>query len=267
MRKGWVGWVGLLWLWLSFVDNASAKSLPNSKTDNETLLQQLNALSVVSYEHVSRGEFSQGLIQLKKMKSVMTSIDYSNITTVEGVAALSQSVIDAEKSLSAAKLEEAKALASVGRVRLATDALIHRKQPMWLDYYSVLKSDLKQLDTAIQYRRNDLILKQFAVLESHFRMIDPAVRISRAPEEVEKINSILTFVGKQVQLNSGSYTNLQSGVRQLSYGLEELFRKERSTLGPSPGTPAPISITVGIASIVITVLSFVAFKKFRAAKI
>jgi sporulation protein YpjB len=149
---------------------------------------------------------------------------------------------------------------------LAADALFHKNQPLWLNYYATIKEDTNQIIDA--KKRNDLqaAQKASASLSAHYSIIRPAIIISRNEEVAVRMDSVITFIEKQVADQANFENNLESGVAPLKLIVEELFFKDKSTLGPIPGVSVPRSIIMGLTSVIITVLSFVAWKKFHGGR-
>lgn len=241
-------------------------------TENDELLNQqqklerLNQLSDQVYQHTVSEEFTEAKEKLEQIGHWATKVEFSAITSVEGMNAYIDTVVEAKSLFNSARLDVQQAIMATAKLRFATDALSHPNQPLWLNYYSVLKEDLKNLNQARSDNQLKTAQKHAEALHDHYNVIRPAILINRNSEIVEKMDSVMAFISKQVESELTFQSNMDSGLEHLKLVIDELFLPEKNTLGPIDGVPVPVSLTIGIASVIVTVLSFVAWKKFHAEK-
>jgi sporulation protein YpjB len=232
---------------------------------NEAKLNQMNQLAVDIYEATTHEDYMAARQKLDEMSRMVTDIRYKEITSVEGMGAFVDSINEARRLFNAARFEPEAALVSIAKIRFAVDALLHTHQPLWFNYYSVLKEDVAHLQDAKNRLNLEDAQKHSKALSVHYSIIRPAALITRSPEMIEKMDSIVTFIQKQVGSELTLKNNVESGLEHLRYAVDELFLKDKSTLGPIGYVSTPVSIMVGIAAVIISVLSFVAWKKFKAS--
>jgi sporulation protein YpjB len=260
----------VIWIiWLAGMTALPAVSVAQNsddETSNEQKLQQINLLAVDIYESAKAEDYNTARQKLDDLSRLVTDIRYKEITSVEGMEAFIAVINHARRLFNDIHINVQEALISSARIRFASDALLHTNQPLWLNYYSILKEDVKHLSDA--KNREDIkdAQKHIEALSIHYSIVRPAVLITRNPEIVEKMDSILTFIKKQAVNELTFKNNLGSGIEQLRFTVDEVFLKEKSTLGPIPGARSRISITIGIAAVIITVLAFVAWKKFQGSQ-
>jgi sporulation protein YpjB len=262
----------LVLIWMIFIMGMtvipvlSAAQENRDEPSNQQKLEQINQLALDIYQATTAEEYMAARQKLDDMSRLVTEIHYEGIASVEAMEAFTAAINHARRLFNATRFDVQEALISSARIRFASDALLHTNQPLWLNYYSILKDDVRHLSDARE--RQDLkdAQKHSEDLSLHFSIIRPAVLITRDPEIVEKMDSIVTFINKQVATELTFKNNLESGIEHLQYALDELFFKEKSTLGPISGVHPSISITIGIAAVIISVLAFVAWKKFHGSR-
>jgi sporulation protein YpjB len=233
---------------------------------NHEMLELVNKLATDIYEATNREDYITARKSLEELSKWVMQIDYSEVTSVEGMGAFVDSVNEGREIFVAVRFDPQKALLSIAKIRFAADALIHPNQPLWLNYYSVLKEDITQLQDAKNRKHVNDAKEYTKRLKMHYELIRPAVLISRPVEMVDKMDSILKFIQKQVSSELTLQNNANSGIDHLKFALDELFFKDKTTLGPLYAVSTPLSILMGIASIIVSVLSFVAWKKFNGAR-
>lgn len=248
---------------LFFPLTATAAEPEVESNENAQKIKQLDELSQQLYKATTSKEYMQARKLLDQMSAIVLKLDDAPFKSVEGMEAYINAIVKARRLFNALNFNGEEAVLATARLRFASDALVHPNKPLWLNYYSVMKEDLDNLRDAREREDYQAALVFQRNLSTHFSIIQPAVMITRGAPAVEKVNSILVFIGQQMKSESTFRSNLNSGLENLYYAIEELFLKEKNTLGPMGGMMVPISVTVGIAAVIVTVLTFVAWKKFH----
>lgn len=235
-------------------------------TEDEHKAEQMDQLSNEVFEAVKSENYELAVRSLTQLAQLATEVEYESFTNVEGMEAFSSAIVNAKHTLQAIRINSEQAMVKAATVRLAADALVHKNQPLWLTYYAAIKNDLDQINNAL--KRIDLKAAQQASeqLHTHYSIIRPAVIISRTEDVAVRMDSVLAFIKLQVSNEANFQRNLESGLGPLKLTVEDLFFKDKSTLGPIPGVNVPRTLIIGLTSVIITVLSFVAWKKFQAGR-
>lgn len=228
-------------------------------------LELLNQTADELFRQSEAGTYAEARLKLIQFGDLMNSIPFHGITSVEGAHELSEAVVEAKRTFNAASISPPKALKASSQIRLAADAITHSHQPMWLQYYKVMKDHAKALENAAVSRKTLEMRSALSAFEERYEIIRPAVWISREPWQGEKMDSLLAFLDNQAEAKDVSFDNLTAGTKQLQDAIDELFGKkeERTAYVPimNPGNPIQWSLTIG--SLIIAVLSYVAWRMFQ----
>lgn len=247
-------------------ESDSATSMQEPPAEEAGQLQTLNSKADELYKHAAAGQYLEARKALEEFGTLAASASYAGVTGIEGVNALTDAVVAAKRQFNAARLDPEKAVHSAARLKLAADALTHKKQPMWLHYYKVLNGDTARLEEAVA-KGNQAVAKAAVVaLSSHYDAIRPSVWISRTPEEAEQMDSLLTFFAKQVEPAAFQKETLEGGLRQWRETLAALFRKgdDQSVYLPIMEPDQPVLWTVTIGLVIASVLAFAGWRMIRA---
>lgn len=267
--------IALLWLLMltllsachSGEHHAGARQAVNQEDHNPSIdqerLKQLQVLDETAdrmYQEVLAGNILEARELMKSIGDQVVGMEYTGITTVEGLEALTQAITNARRLMNAVQTEPDRLKSAAAQVRLSTDALLHKHQPLWFEYYQTLRADTEQLKQAVQSGQNIIMSAQ--QLHHHYTVIRPAVLISRSPEINVKIESLIAYFMQQA---SSQNEALLMNVDELMRTWNELFGKQDvSAYLPVDAERQPIYWSLVIGSIIITVLCFVAWRKYES---
>ncbi len=222
-------------------------------------LQQLDETADRMYAELMKGDLLAARERMRELGELAGRIEWAGITSVEGMEALMTAIVQAKELMNAVQAEPARLQTAAAQVRLTTDALLHRHQPLWLDYEKTLRTDTEKLREAVEEGRN--VIQAAQQIYRDYQVIRPAVLISRPIELNGKIESLLAFFMQQANVIDD---RLLEQVAELSRTWDELFGKDVSAYLPYAEGQDPTYWTLVIGSIIITVLCFVAYRKYQS---
>jgi sporulation protein YpjB len=227
-------------------------------------LRLLNDSAGSLYNHAKGGEYEEARMELDRFSDLLTTVSYKGITTLEGVNALTLTVVEARRIYNRVQLSEKDALIAATQLRLIADALTHHNNPMWLEYENVLKLDAEQLRGMIKMNNDVGSLEALKKLHNHYLIIHPSVIITRDVSLVEKVNSLFNFLTAELSQGKVNYTNVNQGINHLDDVLNELFgSKDSQTLVPLMIEQNNVIWTTFIASVIISSLAYVAWRRYK----
>lgn len=254
-----LGWIGGSFALIT--SEAAASEL----VDNDNQLQALHETSQQMYEQAKANEWAEAREQMKQIRALLPQLDYDGLTGIEGMNALAEATLSAEQTLNRVRLSESEAMAAVGRLRLATDALTHSNQPMWLQYYKWFEQDVNQMQQALDdqsfMEEQQKLIKQ---LQLHYYMVKPAMLISRKTNLVHQFDSILNYL-HEASAKSQLTTESMSGLMpQMKLTIDQMFGKEsKDAYTGQDYQPVPLSSVIALALVIIAVLSVAAWRIYR----
>lgn len=227
-------------------------------------LDQLNAMADEMYKLTMKGSYMEARSKLLDMGAQATRIHFEGVTTLEGVHALTETLTDAQRSFNKVKFSEEEGKLQAAKLKLATDALTHRNDPMWLQYEKAFQEDMTALTRGIRESDAKTVQDAVGALKHHFGMIRTAVLISRPPQITEQIDSLLAFLTNQSTASPLPVKNLENGAVHMQAALDELFgKKDASAYLPIADQRQPILWSIVIGSIIAATLGYAAWQMFR----
>ncbi|SFK91264.1 sporulation protein YpjB [Paenibacillus sp. 1_12] len=269
MKKGKTGSLLLtLLLGVQLLTACSQSQLPTDQAltpkpakDQLQKLEVLNQTADDMYKKVMQGDLDGGRAVLQLLSEQIPQIRYEGITTVEGLNALTEAITQAKRTFNAVKLSPAEGQVSVATIRLATDALTHPNEPMWLQYYSPLLNDLKQMEQASQDQKKPELSQAAISFRQHIAIIHPSLLISRDPTEIEKLDSLVIFVTDQVRSEQEPFKQVINVIPSLRNTIDILFLKKDATAYlPIIDDQNPIIWKLIIGAVILAVLAFAAWR-------
>lgn len=261
-------------VWISFILLAllaSGCSQERAKdTDREAQpealkqVEQLNVAADEMYSKLVQGDVTTARTRLSEIGDKLPQIRFNGIATVEGIQALTDSVVEAKRELNAVAYSKLEGQQAAARVRLATDALTHKNEPMWLQYYKGMKESVSSLQHAVQTSKVEEAKKSLAGLSEQYKVIRPSVIISRTPSEVERLDSLFSFMNTQLNAAKWDTKNIIGGIDHMNSELDTIFqRKDAEAFVPYVEPSSPIWGIAFLGSIIVAVLAFAAWRIFQ----
>ena len=264
---------GRIWMWVVilltvFAGGCSARqSAAETKSPTDEQLKQielLNAAADEMYRSAMDGDLDTARGKLEELGERVTATRFDGIASIEGVGALSEAIVQAKRVFQAVQYSPEQGQLAAAKIRLATDALTHAHQPMWLQYYNVMIEDAERLEQAVRAGDKPASLAALGQLSARYAVIRPSVLITREPQEAEKIESLFAFFNNQLNAPQWETDTLDKGMKQLRLAIDELFgRADKSAFAPLVDRPRPIMWITGIGSIIAAVLAFAWWRIFR----
>ncbi|HEX7055933.1 MAG TPA: sporulation protein YpjB [Bacilli bacterium] len=251
--------LGAFLLLLLPVSPADAK--PSAQS---ALLARLETAAENALDAAKAGSYPEALQQLDAYGELLTKIQFTGLTDAEGLKTLTAAWWDAKKIFTAARISRQESLAAAGRLRLATDALTHRKRPMWFGFANSFAGNLQEMEQAAKNSNAAAYKTNFAALRARFSAIRPAAIISGYKLPVYQIDSILVFVDSELNRSNPDMRKLSEMNDRLRETFAALFAGEdRQAFLHAAQARHPLAWTLAIGVLIVSVLAFVGWKKFK----
>jgi len=239
---------------------------PVQETDARNSITKLNETAAAMYRNVAGGNIFEARKQLAQMEKIIETTGFDGLT-VEGIEALTSSVVDAKRAFNSLTLPHDQAVLAAARIRLATDAVAHPKNPMWLQYYKIVTDDLDRIADSVNRHDANKIKLALQDLKQHISVIRPALLINRAPYQVEMVDSFLIFLQSQLSTIPVQAQTVDSGIKRFKAVVNDLFmKKEEPVYLPVVPNNNPWIGSIWIGLAILTALTYVGWKKYRAER-
>lgn len=227
-------------------------------------VERLNTAADDMYRHAMEGELEKARMKLEEVGAAVTAIRFDGIASVEAINALTESIVQAKRIFVAVKYSPDEGQAAAAAIRLATDALTHANQPMWLHYYAAMQEAVDRLESSLQNKQAQReTTLAFNELQVRYRTIRPSVLISRPVQATEQVEALLTFVGGELSRGEPDAGKLGGALSQLRLAFDGMFeRNDRSAFVPMVRRTVPLTWVALFGSIIVSVLAFAAWRIF-----
>jgi sporulation protein YpjB len=221
--------------------------------------QRLNTLAEQSLFLIKKQEYEAARKVLNDLSLYFLTIDTSHyLKSVEKVHLLLGVIIEARESLNRAQIDHKQVENKVLRMRLALDAVSHQKQPLWLHYYPTLAKTITDLSYSLESKNRDLFYFSLNELSSQYELIRPAAFLSHPTDVIEQLDSLLSFLNKNKESLWNNKDKASEMITVLDKQLKKVFFQKIENNAQSF-----IYLLIGIGAFIFTVLSYVAWRKYR----
>jgi sporulation protein YpjB len=238
-----------------------AAAVPNEETSKQ--IERFSQLADDVYNKTLKGEFQEARQQIIQLGELLPKMRLEGVTSLQGVRALADTLLQAYKVFNAAGLDLEQANLASARVRLMADALSHPNTPMWLQFNKLFQEDLERMEKAIKQKQIKDVQKTFADLNTHYTTIQPALQVSIQEEELSKMDSALQYLKNTLLAAPIKFSNLIHALKTLREQFDNLFQLHSETTAYLPFMDSNASMLTWIFSfgaIIILVLTFVAWR-------
>jgi sporulation protein YpjB len=230
-------------------------------------IQALDRTAGELYQLTMSGSVAEARERLKLLGEQMTQTEFHGFTGVEGVKALSDAILLANRKYNAVRYSPDEALAAARTIRLITDAMTHPNEPMWHQYIKPVQEDVNRLRKAAEAKNDKEASGILAELRQRYQVFRPAIFVKHPASIVEKLDSLFVFLQRETDRKAFG-TDYAHGLKQMEETLNALYGipQERTAYLPLGYEEQPVYWTLGIGGVLASVLGFVAWKMLRSGK-
>jgi sporulation protein YpjB len=240
----------------------SADTAPSVETSKQ--IERFNQMGDGIYTKTLNGDFFEARKEIIQMKDLISQMRLDGVTSILGVKALSDTLVQATKVYNAVQLDTEQALFQSVRIRLMADALSHPNTPMWLQYNKVIQEDLHVMEQAGKQKKYEELKRAFEHLKTLYLSIQPALLVSLQSEDNSKLESAFQYMQNELQASPIRSKNLILAINALQDVIDNLFqiKGEATAYLPflEPNEPK-LHWMIILAAIIIIILGFVAWRK------
>ena len=241
---------------------ADGKLKPLSKAEAEERWNQIDRLSERLYHESVSEQMVKALGTMKDIEGLLLDRGMFAYMTVEQLNALTGVIVLVKGELQAVQIQQERLVDAASKLRLAVDAITHPKKPMWLQYERVLHQEMTDMLLA---QTKEEWLKQSQAWIEHVERIMPAVAITRSPQTVEMMQSLVTLV-KQTMQDEGRIDQAKIALRDAeNLWMKSLFgiTGDQAAWATPVHTEVPWRMIMWLACIVSVTLAYVGYIKYR----
>lgn len=232
--------------------------------ERQQKLQSLNTASDSLYNNALKDDIRGVKQELERISILISEIEFSGLSSIEGLHALTGSVLEAGRLTNAVKIDMEAIKLTAAKIRFATDALTHKNNPLWHQYYELLTADLQSLGQSVRDARRTDAENAFAKFTLHLDTIKPAILISKPLLEVERVQSLVTYLKSQLRIQPHQAKEIQKGILLMQASLDKLFDKsDQGAFMPIVPPENPVYWTIGIGTAIILALIYTAWKMYK----
>lgn len=233
-------------------------------SQQKQMIEELNRKAEIVFQYVREDNPEQARVELHELGQLVSQMSFHGITNVEGIEALTHSIVEGKESLNAVQYEPQKSMYAAIQIRLAVDALKKSRNAMWLQYEKVFSEDVKRMRAAIDGNEREAMVSSFEQTKLHLSLIRPSLFIRREPAQVEAIDSLMQAMEQRIQQEQ-NLESIRPLIEHYATLMHEIFHEESDetfvTIEDVKARPLLWSTIIG--SLIISVLSYVAYRRYR----
>ncbi|KJD41673.1 hypothetical protein QD46_00590 [Paenibacillus polymyxa] len=244
-----------------------AEARDQSKPEgNSKEIEELDHAAATLYRDVMDGNIEKARADVAEVSRWFSTGQVQATLSVEAIHALSGSILEVQQATQSVQASPDEWVKAAANLRLATDAIAHPRQPLWQQYYKILREDVSGLNS--QFAKGNM--KGFKagteVLEDHYETIRTAALIHGRTTEVVRTDSWISYVKGLGDQQNADASAIRGALDQGNPTLNALFGREKDATALAPFIPREserrAELTIGM--IVLLALAYAGYRKYRA---
>ncbi|UMY52807.1 MULTISPECIES: sporulation protein YpjB [Paenibacillus] len=233
---------------------------------NTKEIEELDHAAAILYRDVMDGNIEKAHADVAEVSRWFGTGQVQAALSVEAIHALSGSILEVQQATQSVQVSPDEWVKAAANLRLATDALAHPRQPLWQQYYKILKEDVSGLNS--QFAKGNM--KGFkagaAVLEDHYETIRTAALIHGRTSEVVRADSWISYVKGLGDQQYADASAIRGALDQGNPTFNALFGREKDATALAPFIPRESErrAELAIGMIVLLALVYAGYRKYRA---
>ncbi|MEK3886042.1 sporulation protein YpjB [Bacillus sp. FSL K6-3431] len=226
-----------------------------------TTMSELDQLADESLQLTRFGRFEEAKGLIVRFGTLFAEHGISeNSFTIDEIRVLTIAHDEALQAVTSVSMNPDDRVQKVLAFRLATDAVISKHQPMWLEMENQIIQSFKQVKSAALEGDNVLYNQALNEFLSTYSIIQPSLKIDISVEQVQMLDSKMTYLDKFRTKFS------EQGWAQELDKVESDIKKLFGQLNRDEIDPSVWWVIIMTSSIIVTTLTYVSWKKYRGQK-
>ncbi|MDQ0337634.1 sporulation protein YpjB [Caldalkalibacillus uzonensis] len=236
-----------------------ADSHNNTRDEQLRKWLEIDELADKAFRLVEEKQYDQARQTVLEISERLLTVQLGQyLQHVEQANILTETVVQAQGALTQVKLNENQVYQQVLRMRLTINAVSHTEQPLWINFYPKLAEDLTALKQSINKGDRDQFFRYLNRLFNHYEFIRPAIVVSHPPQVYTQLDSLVAYLDRYSAELWQKKEQTAQVLDRLEKQIDLAFFQES---GEQQG--AFILLLVGISLLIVSVLSYVGWKKYR----
>lgn len=241
----------------------------SSKLDVDTLsvYERMDLLSQEVYSLTKDKKFPEAKSKLEQLGQLFASSKPPKGLTIETMEYITDTIVKAKRAYASINIDPNQLLWHALQVRLTMDSLTHTNQPLWKNYYKPYKEHIQKLTIYVSGKKKEEFTRLFLQNLQLYQMLKPAMSVNASPQEMEQLLSIYRFLLQESRKADFNWDQVYMVLNELNRQIDKMFIGKETTTFASVFTPgSPYHTILLVSTLVIVVLGYVAYQKYRAVK-
>ncbi|MNO54851.1 Sporulation protein YpjB (SpoYpjB) [compost metagenome] len=229
-------------------------------------LKQFEQIAERLYQDMQQGNTQGASNNMNELINVLEGLSFKGLTSVEGIHALAETIMDAKETIASVELEPEDWAIKSARLRLAVNSLIHKEKALWLQYYKLMANDLQVMNKARAEGSPSEFKKGFQSMQSHYEVIRPAAAIRREPSNMNQFDSWMSYLAGLTRNSTWDENAVKGAMVHGDRLIKELFgrKSDEPVFLPISGYNSPWYWTLLIGAWIVIALIYTGYRKYRA---
>ncbi|MET3209488.1 UNVERIFIED_CONTAM: sporulation protein YpjB [Paenibacillus sp. PvR008] len=244
---------------------AEARDQPKS-TSNAKEIEELDRAAAILYRDVMDGNIEKARADVAEVSRWFSTGQVQAALSVEAIHALSGSILEVQQATQSVQASPDEWVKAAANLRLAADAIAHPRQPLWQQYYKILKEDVSGLNSQFAKGNMKGFAAGAAVLEDHYETIRTAALISGKTTEVVRTDSWISYVKGLGDQQNADASAIRGALEQGNPTFNALFGREKDATALAPFIPheSERRAELAIGLTILLTLAYVGYRKYRS---
>ncbi|WP_096200918.1 sporulation protein YpjB [Bacillus sp. FJAT-45350] len=229
---------------------------------DENKWKELNQTSDKILQLVREEKLEEAKQLMNYFSKQFLSINFDDTSiSMNDLRVVTNSFNEAMGAVNAVSLGKDERVLLVMELRLAIDALTTEHNPLWLNSQDMVMKSIKQMRQAAKEGDSQAFQHETNQFLRQYQMIRPAIMLDLQPHQFQRIEAHIQFINRY----RTEFIADKSRIEHLD-SLEEDFIQMYERVQKDSADPSLLWVMLTIGGMILTSLSYVGYKKYKAEK-
>ncbi|MBP1933418.1 sporulation protein YpjB [Ammoniphilus resinae] len=268
MDKKWYRLFLISFLNLAILGLLTAVIAQAEGKSSQPSLVKLDRLSMDMVTLAKEGNLKFAKEKIDDITQLFIQMDLEKNLSIKDRQLLGDTLTQGKKMLSAEDSNPKEVMWHVYRIRMMVDALTHPNEPIWKGFHPLYAEQINKM-MLLSARKDRVDLVKTIQEHTHlYQILRPAFAFSHPAKQLDQMDMLYNSILQETRSKTPEWQKVGESLGELRLQADQMFLgRDVSTFSRYMSSNSPIAMISMMGMILITVLSYVAWRMYRGLEV